>query len=87
MDDLLAWILAGLAAGGLGSAAEPGQPLAASIVVALAGLSGAVLGGWLWSLLFGSGPATFLGSALFGVSAALAALAALRRVGGPRYDA
>ena len=42
-----AWLLAGLAAGGLGAIA-PGQSLAQRLLSFLAGLVGALAGGWLF---------------------------------------
>jgi len=51
------------------------------------GILGAVLGGWAWSLLFGAGPSTFLGSVILGVFGAMAVLTLLRRSGSVRYRA
>jgi uncharacterized membrane protein YeaQ/YmgE (transglycosylase-associated protein family) len=49
------------------------------------GVLGALLGGWGWALLFGSGPTTFLGSVIVGVLGALAILYLLRRLERARY--
>jgi uncharacterized membrane protein YeaQ/YmgE (transglycosylase-associated protein family) len=49
------------------------------------GVLGALLGGWAWALLFGSGPTTFLGSVIVGVLGAMAILYLLRRLDRPRY--
>ena len=51
------------------------------VVVIGLGVLGALLGGWSWALLFGSGPTTFLGSVLLGMLGAMAILYLLRRVG------
>jgi uncharacterized membrane protein YeaQ/YmgE (transglycosylase-associated protein family) len=51
------------------------------------GVVGALLGGWGWALLFGSGPVTFLGAVILGVLGALVVLALLRRLDRTRYRA
>jgi uncharacterized membrane protein YeaQ/YmgE (transglycosylase-associated protein family) len=75
----------GLLAGGLASTLTPGRTPGGVLGVIGIGVLGALLGGWGWAVLFGSGPTTFLGSVILGVLGTLAILYVLRRLDRSRY--
>jgi len=85
--DVVTWTFVGVVAGGLASALLPSNGRGSTFVMVVIGVIGALLGGWGWAALFGSGPSTFLGSVLLSVLGALALLAVLHRHGRTRYRA
>lgn len=52
---ILSWIIVGLVAGAIAKAIHPGKDPGGFIVTILIGIAGAVVGGWVFSLL-GYGP-------------------------------
>jgi uncharacterized membrane protein YeaQ/YmgE (transglycosylase-associated protein family) len=51
---VVTWIVVGLVVGTLARLFMPGRDPSGIIATILLGIAGAVLGGWLWALLFGS---------------------------------
>jgi uncharacterized membrane protein YeaQ/YmgE (transglycosylase-associated protein family) len=51
---VVTWIVVGLVVGALARLFMPGRDPIGIIATILLGIAGAVLGGWLWALLFGS---------------------------------
>src|SRR4051812_9649516 len=87
MGEVISWLLVGLAAGGLASALTPGRTTGGIACIVAIGVAGALLGGWICLLLFGSHPSSLLGSVIVGVVGALGVLALLNRAqpGRPRF--
>ena len=80
---LLFWIIVGLIAGALGKLIMPGDDPGGIIVTIVLGIAGAVLGGFLLSLIgigAGAGNAGFIGSIVAGVIGAIVLLAIYRMV-------
>ena len=78
---LLFWIIVGLIAGVIAKVALPGDDPGGIIVTSVIGIVGAVLGGWLLSLLGiggGAGSGGFLFSIVAGVIGAVVLLAIYR---------
>jgi uncharacterized membrane protein YeaQ/YmgE (transglycosylase-associated protein family) len=55
---IVSWILLGLVAGGMAKLIMPGKDPGGCVVTILIGIAGAVIGGFLGSLLFGTGRVT-----------------------------
>ncbi len=80
---LLFWIIVGLIAGALAKIAMPGPDPGGIIVTIIIGIAGAVLGGWLLSLLgigAGAGSGGWIFSIVAGVIGAVILLAIYRLV-------
>ena len=80
---LLFWIIVGLIAGALAKFVMPGDDPGGIIVTIIIGIVGAVLGGWLLSLLGiggGAGSGGFIFSIIAGVIGAVILLAIYRAV-------
>ena len=80
---LLFWIIVGLIAGALAKFILPGPDPGGIIVTILIGIAGAVLGGWLLSLLGiggGAGSGRWIFSIIAGVIGAVILLAIYRAV-------
>ena len=80
---LLFWIIVGLIAGALAKFIMPGEDPGGIIVTILIGIAGAVLGGWLLSLLGiggGAGSGGWIFSIIAGVIGAVILLAIYRAV-------
>jgi uncharacterized membrane protein YeaQ/YmgE (transglycosylase-associated protein family) len=78
---ILSWIVIGLVAGGLAKAIHPGKDPGGFIVTILIGIAGAVLGGWISSLLgFGRVDGFDLGSLIIAITGAVILLYIYRRV-------
>ena len=80
---LLFWILVGLVAGALAKFIMPGDDPGGIIVTILIGIAGAVLGGWLLSVLGiggGAGSGGWIFSIIAGVIGAVILLALYRLV-------
>ena len=80
---LLFWIIVGLIAGALAKWIMPGDDPGGIIVTMIIGIVGAVLGGWLLSLIgigAGAGSGGFIFSIIAGVIGAIILLAIYRAV-------
>jgi uncharacterized membrane protein YeaQ/YmgE (transglycosylase-associated protein family) len=80
---LIFWIIVGLIAGALAKWIMPGDDPGGIIVTAIIGIVGAVLGGWLLSLVgigAGAGSGGFIFSIIAGIIGALVLLAIYRVV-------
>ncbi len=83
MSGLLSWILMGLIAGALGKWIMPGKDPGGIIVTILLGIGGALLGGWIGSLLgIGTVNSFSIGSILLAVGGALIILFLYRKFSG-----
>jgi uncharacterized membrane protein YeaQ/YmgE (transglycosylase-associated protein family) len=83
LSALLFWIIVGLIAGALAKWAMPGDDPGGIIVTIIIGIVGAVLGGWLLSLLglgAGAGSGGWIFSIIAGVIGAVILLAIYRLV-------
>ena len=83
LSALLFWIIVGLIAGVLAKWTMPGEDPGGIIVTILIGIAGAVLGGWLLSLLgigAGAGSGGWIFSIISGVIGAVILLALYRVV-------
>ena len=83
LSALLFWIIVGLIAGALAKWAMPGDDPGGIIVTIIIGIVGAVLGGWLLSLLgvgAGAGSGGWIFSIVAGVIGAVILLAIYRLV-------
>ena len=83
LSALLFWIIVGLIAGALAKFALPGDDPGGIIVTIIIGIVGAVLGGWLLSLLgvgAGAGSGGWIFSIVAGVIGAVILLAIYRLV-------
>ncbi len=82
LSALLFWIIVGLIAGALAKFAMPGDDPGGIIVTIIIGIVGAVLGGWLLSLLGigGAGSGGWIFSIIAGVIGAVILLAIYRLV-------
>ena len=83
LSALLFWIIVGLIAGALAKFAMPGDDPGGIIVTIIIGIAGAVLGGWLLSLLgigAGAGSGGWVFSIISGVIGAVILLALYRLV-------
>ncbi|MER3421748.1 MAG: GlsB/YeaQ/YmgE family stress response membrane protein [Chloroflexota bacterium] len=83
---ILAWIVLGLIAGALAKLLMPGSDPGGIIVTILLGIGGAIVGGFLWSLLTGNPGVTelSLGSILIATLGAIVLLVLYRLVMGRR---
>ena len=80
MSGLISWILMGLIAGALGKWIMPGKDPGGIIVTILLGIGGALLGGWIGSLLgIGTVNSFSIGSVLLAVGGALIILFLYRK--------
>lgn len=78
---ILLWILFGLIAGALAKVLMPGEDPGGFLVTILIGIVGALLGGWLGTLLFGVGISGFnLPSFLVAIGGAILLLVIYRAV-------
>jgi uncharacterized membrane protein YeaQ/YmgE (transglycosylase-associated protein family) len=78
---LLSWILIGLIAGALGKWIMPGQDPGGIIVTILLGIAGAVVGGWIASMLgIGTMGAFSIGGILIATAGALLLLFIYRKM-------
>ncbi len=87
LSALLFWIIVGLIAGALAKFAMPGDDPGGIIVTIIIGIVGAVIGGWLLSLLgigAGAGSGGFIFSIIAGIIGAVILLAIYRAVVGGR---
>ncbi len=85
MSGLLSWILMGLIAGALGKWIMPGKDPGGIIVTILLGIGGALLGGWIGSLLgIGTVNSFSIGSILLAVGGALIILVLYRKFSGSK---
>ncbi len=83
LSALLFWIIVGLIAGALAKFAMPGDDPGGIIITIIIGIAGAVLGGWLLSLLgigAGAGSGGWIFSIISGVIGAVILLALYRLV-------
>lgn len=82
LSALLFWIIVGLIAGALAKFAMPGDDPGGIIVTIIIGIVGAVIGGWLLSLLGigGAGSGGWIFSIIAGVIGAVILLAIYRLV-------
>lgn len=83
LSALLFWIIVGLIAGALAKWAMPGDDPGGIIITIIIGIAGAVLGGWLLSLLgigAGAGSGGWIFSLISGVIGAVILLALYRLV-------
>jgi uncharacterized membrane protein YeaQ/YmgE (transglycosylase-associated protein family) len=80
---LLFWIIVGLIAGALAKLIMPGDDPGGIIVTIIIGIVGAILGGWLLSLI-GLGGAGWIWSIISGIIGAVILLAIYRAVAGRR---
>ena len=83
LSALLFWIIVGLIAGALAKLAMPGDDPGGIIVTILIGVAGAVLGGWLLSLIgigSGAGSGGWIFSIIAGFIGAIILLAIYRLV-------
>ena len=83
LSALLFWIIVGLIAGALAKVVMPGDDPGGIIVTIIIGIVGAVLGGWLLSLLgigAGAGSGGWIFSIIAGVIGAVILLAIYRLV-------
>ena len=83
LSALLFWIIVGLIAGALAKWAMPGDDPGGVIITIIIGIAGAVLGGWLLSLLgigAGAGSGGWIFSIISGVIGAVILLALYRLV-------
>ena len=83
LSALLFWIIVGLIAGALAKVVMPGDDPGGIIVTIIIGIVGAVLGGWLLSLLGiggGAGSGGWIFSIIAGVIGAMILLAIYRLV-------
>jgi uncharacterized membrane protein YeaQ/YmgE (transglycosylase-associated protein family) len=84
---ILSWILLGLVAGAIAKALHPGRDPQGCIVTMIIGIVGAVLGGWIATLLgWGSVDGFNLYSILVAVAGAVLALAIWAALSGRRRD-
>ena len=82
---IFTWIIVGLIAGALGKLIMPGDDPGGIIVTIILGIVGAFVGGFVFSLLGGSGVTGFnLGSILVATVGAIIVLAIYRAVAGRR---
>ena len=84
---LLFWVIVGLIAGALAKLIMPGDDPGGIIVTIIIGIIGAVIGGWLLSLLgigAGAGSGGFIFSIIAGIIGAVILLAIYRAVVGGR---
>ena len=80
MSGLLSWLLMGLIAGALGKWIMPGKDPGGIVVTILLGIGGALLGGWIGSLLgIGTVNSFSIGSILLAVGGALILLFLYRK--------
>lgn len=80
MTGLLSWLLMGLIAGALGKWIMPGKDPGGIIVTILLGIGGALLGGWIGSVLgVGTVDSFSIGSILLAVGGALILLFLYRK--------
>jgi uncharacterized membrane protein YeaQ/YmgE (transglycosylase-associated protein family) len=80
VSGLISWILMGLIAGALGKWIMPGKDPGGIIVTILLGIGGALLGGWIGSLLgIGTVNSFSIGSVLLAVGGALIILFLYRK--------
>lgn len=77
MEGILTWIIVGLIAGALAKLIMPGDDPGGIIVTILLGIAGAILGGWLFSLI-GLGDGGILWGIIGGIVGALIILAIYR---------
>jgi uncharacterized membrane protein YeaQ/YmgE (transglycosylase-associated protein family) len=77
--DLLIWLLAGLSAGGLAGAIWSHAARTARCATLLAGVLGAVAGGWIADSLVGMSAVSFLGAVCVGVLCAVLTSVLARR--------
>lgn len=78
---ILLWILFGLIAGAIAKVLMPGEDPGGFLVTILIGIVGALLGGWLGSLIFGVGISGFnLPSFLVAIGGAILLLIIYRAV-------
>lgn len=83
MSGLLSWLLMGLIAGALGKWIMPGKDPGGIIVTILLGIGGALLGGWIGSMIgIGTVDSFSLGSILLAVGGALIILFLYRKFAG-----
>ena len=84
---LIFWIIVGLIAGALAKLVMPGDDPGGIVVTIIIGIVGAVLGGWLLSLIGiggGAGSGGFIFSIIAGIIGAVILLAIYRMVAGRR---
>lgn len=80
---ILAWIVIGLIAGGIAKAIHPGKDPGGFIVTMLIGIAGAVVGGFLFSLIgVGSDTDFSIGSILIAIVGAVLLLWLYRKFSG-----
>lgn len=79
---IISWIIVGLVAGGIAKALHPGKDPGGFIVTILIGIAGAVVGGWISSLLgFGRVDGFDIGSLFIAILGALLLLYLYRKFG------
>ena len=84
---ILSWILLGLVAGALAKAIRPGRDPQGCIVTMIIGIVGAVLGGWIATMLgWGTVNGFNLYSILIATGGAIVALAIWAAISGRRSD-
>jgi len=78
---ILSWIIIGLIAGAIAKAIHPGEDPGGFIVTILIGIAGAVVGGWIFSLLgYGKVDGFDIGSLFIAIVGAVLLLFIYRKV-------
>ncbi len=72
--EIIAWLLIGVAAGGISSLLVPNRTAGSMLGAVLVGILGGLFGGWLATWLINPGLAGLLGAAILATIAAIAVL-------------